>query len=196
VSLDLLGCDEIGFDYGSLLSAAAGLAEGGITMYKQSESEAKTSADATKAAGKATQADLDAASAIAKADVSAQLHSKSAASDKTAATAALALVVSTPPSQQRIDDAKKMQAKAQTDSKASPADGYKKAYASAWGAVIDAITGGGPAGGGDKKSKDKGDKESWLTRRVIGPIPGYGVLVGGAGILGIIGLIVKRLVRK
>jgi hypothetical protein len=91
-----------------------------------------------------------------------------------------------------------MQTKAQKDSKAAPSDGYKKAYAGAWGAIVNALTGGGPAGGDGGKGKkgDKADKESWLTRRIIGPVPGYGVLVGGAGILGIIGLIIGRLVKK
>jgi hypothetical protein len=50
---------------------------------------------------------------------------------------------------------------------------------------------------GGVESDGKGvEKEPWLTRRVLGPVPGYGVLVGGIGLAAGLGLLVKKIFFK
>ena len=55
-----------------------------------------------------------------------------------------------------------------------------------------AAKGGKSAG---KAPKEEGG-ESWITKPVLGPIPGWGVLTGGAGILGGIALVLAKVLKR
>jgi hypothetical protein len=37
---------------------------------------------------------------------------------------------------------------------------------------------------------------SWLTKPLVGPLPGVAVVVGGVGIVGLVGLLIRKLFFK
>ena len=193
--LDLLGADDLtGFDYGALLKVAGGLLEGGAAIAEGKQAEGKTAAETATKLDAAIQADRDASNAAAKADVSAQLRSKTAAADAVAAKKAAAVQDAAETSQARIDAADQMLATVMKNAKAKPKDGYQAALLRAW-TVTAAKAHGNVAGDAGGKVKDA-NQEPWLTRRVVGPIPGYGVVVGSVMLAGVLGLIVTKIVLR
>jgi hypothetical protein len=200
--LECLGTDDVGFDYGALLQAAGGITQYGISAAEEEQAQKNLSIAEMKALNDAVTADMDAANAMAKADVSAQLKSKTAAADAAAAQKAVAAAESAgsglapAATKSRAAATDKALASALVNAKAKPQDGYKAALVKAWTTVANkahyaVIT-------VDKEGKSsKGDGETnWLFRPVIGRIPGYGVLGIGAGVLTGLGLIVKKIFFK
>jgi hypothetical protein len=199
MSLDYFGVDEFGFDYGSLLQAAGNLTTGIVSSVEESQKQEKASSEQTKALDTAVQADIAASNTAAQAMVSAQLKSASAKKDAAAAQAAAQAAagagagLSPESAKSRQDTADKMLANATARAQAKPKDGYLAATVKAWTQTVNKLHDGGSLE--EKKGKKTSD-EGWLTRRVVGPIPGYGVLVGGAGLLGGIGIVVKKIFFK
>jgi hypothetical protein len=179
--LDQLGA-EVGFDWGGLLQTGGGALTAWAEKTEADKVAEKSKIIEQQSADAAAQADLAAASAIARADVSSQLKSKSAAQDMKAAQAAVAAQDKFDVSDDRVKVAEKQLADAQARAKTNPKDGYVMALVKAWSLVVDKLHGG---------SKDAAaDSESWLTRRVLGPLPGYGVLVLGIGLVVLVGMII------
>lgn len=201
---DCLGAESVGFDYSALFKVAGGLLEGGGSMLEQKQAGDKATTDSATKLDAAITADRDASNAATKADVSAQLRSKSAKADADAADKASAAQdkagadLSPDDIQKRADAADKMLATATKSAKAKPNDGYKAALVKAWTATVDKIHSQGGSDGGDKGKKDKGEKdqESWFSRPVLGPLSGSMVLaVGAAGVV-VLGLVVKKIVSR
>jgi len=193
--LDLLGADNLGFDYSTLFKVTGGLLEGGGSMLEQSQAEKKTTAESATKLDAAIQADRDASNAAAKADVSAQLKSKTAAADAAAAKKAAAVQDAAEMSQARTDAADQMLATVTKNAEAKPKDGYRAALLRAW--IVTAAKAHGTVPGGEAgKGKADKDQESWWTRRVLGPIPGYGIVVGSVAVVGVLGLVVKKIVSR
>jgi hypothetical protein len=201
--LDTLGAenpDYVGFDYGVLFKTAGGLLEGGAGMLEAQQAEKASAADTKTKLEAVIAADMDASNAAARADVSAQLKSKTAAGDASAAKKAAAVQdqagAGLPPEavKQRTAAAEKMLATVSKNAKAKPKDGYQKALVKSWTATVKKIqtSGSGP----DSMVKDEAQQESWMTRRVVGPLPGYAVVVGGLGLAGVLGLVVRKLVSR
>ena len=198
--LEYLGADDldyVGFDYGALFQAAGGLVQGGVNIYEQNQAEGKATKEGASKLDAAIAADRDAANAAAKADVSAQLKSKTAKADVDAAAKAVAKAdsagadLSPDGSAARAAAAEKMLATMQKNAKAKPKDGYQAALLKAWTATVDRIHGNVAADAGGKGKHDE-NQESWLQSRVLGPVPGYGVLVGGFALVGVLVLLLKR----
>lgn len=199
---DCFGCEEVGFDYGSLLQAAGGLASGAASSLEEKQTTEKSQKDEQGKLNAAIQADLNASNAVAQADVSAQLKSASAKNDAAIAAQAAAAQdaagagLSPDSVSKRLDAANKSLAFAQKQAKAASKDGYKAAIVKAWTATVNKLQ-NAPSGSSDAGKSDKEkSQEGWLTRRVLGPIPGYGILVLGVGFLGGIGIAVKKIFFK
>jgi hypothetical protein len=194
---DCLGVSYIGDDLlSTILKTGAAVAEGQIEAHEQGQADAKTASEEHAHFEAAKSADAQAATAIAHAIVSGALNASTADSDRTFAekmftdahTARSALA---PDSEKMRDAAAKSQlARAVANAASSHGDGYKKALADAWQKVVSSNT------AFDAKTSSTKSSESWLTRRVLGPVPGYGVLVGGGGILAGIGYAITRFMRR
>ena len=221
--LDLLGCDEVvGFDYGALLQGAGSVMTDIATSSEEGSKKEKSANDEARALNAAIQADINASNTAAQASVSAQLKSPSAKKDAAAAAAAAAVAdqagigLSPASVTSRLASASTMYANAKKNAAAKPNDGYLAAVAKAWTATLQKLqnTGGdgadggdggdGGASGGGKKGKGRGNdksgggdqSESFWTRKVMGPLPGAAVVVGGVGLLGGLGYAVKRIFFK
>jgi hypothetical protein len=210
--LDCLGTDEIGFDlpgaFGTILQAGGGIAQGAIAAHETDvKQEELDSAEKAKLA-KSIAADAAAATAIARAKVSAKLKSPSMAVDISAATTAGAAAdragaaLSSAATDKRAEAADKALDAATADAQKNPKDGYKAALVETWTAIANKahntsiVSADESKGGKGGKSKKSTGGESWFTRPVLGPVPGYGVLAGGAGVLGALGYAVKRIFFK
>ena len=200
--LDLLGCDEvIGFDFGSLFSATGGLMQGVADQYASDTAKDAATADQNQKLYKAQQADITVTNKLAQAAVSAQLKSASAKKDaadaQSAAQAADAAGagLSDASVASRLSAAKVLLDTAKKNAAAKPSDGYLAAVAKAWTATVSKLQNASSDDGGGKKGKQD-SSDSWFTRRVIGPIPGAGVLVGGVALVAGLGIVVKRVFFK
>ena len=204
--LHMLGADEIGEGYadliGPIFQAAGGIVQSGVNYHEQDQAKKKLAADDEAKVKAAMAADINAVTAAAKADVSAQLKSPSAAVDAGAAAAAVAAqtragsVLSPAAAEQRARAAEAALAAATAKAQASPKDGYLLAVMKAWTATVNKAQNSqitstalvpttGAASGYDTG-------ESWFMRPVLGPVPGWGVALGGAGTLGVVALAVKK----
>lgn len=204
--LELFGCDDVGADYGALLQTAGGLLSSGVDVYEQSEKEKKlASADRAKADA-AIAADAAASSAVARAMVSAKVKSASASIDATAAQQATAAQdkagagLSQGASDKRAAAAEKALAGVTAQAQVKPTDAYLAALVAAWTATVNKAHAGGIVASDDFAPKGKGKDgeggKSWWTRRVVGPIPGVGVVAIGAGVVGVLGIVVKKVFFK
>lgn len=213
MSLALLGADDAkkdaaaaaasgGFNYGSLIGpimqAAGELAQGGISMYEQEQAkkdaeakQAQSAAEAKRKLDAAIQADLNATLAMARAMASAQLKSPAAATDATVAEAMgraqdrAAAGLSAADNEKRVDAAEKALDAAAMAASANPKDVYKQALAKAWTQTINKANYGsitGPV----RQPQGGGGGSSWLTRPAVGPVPGWGVALGGAGLAAVL----------
>jgi hypothetical protein len=204
--LDTLGAEDysVGVDYGSILQAAGGLATAGVSAAEQAKKEDAAKADDDKNVKAAIAADQNAATAMAKADVSASTKASSAAIDAQAAQ--MAITAQDQAGAKLSSDGQKKRAQAADDtlaavvkvSQSKPGDVNQTALVKAWTAVANKAHAGailGPMGTGGGKGGDSGG--SWLTRPVgTSKIPGYGVLLLGAGGLGALWLLAKKFVFK
>jgi hypothetical protein len=197
--LDYLGCDEVvGFDYGTLFQTAGGLMQGIADQTAEDQAKDKATAEEDARLYAATQADITASNSAAQAAVSAKLKSPSMKKDAVLAAAAAAaqdaagVNLSDASVKKRLDAANAMLANAKKNAAAKPNDGYLAAVVKGWTATVQKLQN---SGGSADKSK-KGGGESFWTRRVIGPIPGTGVVVGGVGLLAGLGIVVKKIFFK
>jgi hypothetical protein len=207
-----LGADEVGFDAesaGTIFKAAGELAQGGLSMYEKSQADKKAKADAEAKAKASIAADANAASTAARAAVSAAAAkgvtsgytpaAADAAAAQVAAAAAARAGAGLPPEAQaaRVAAAEKALGEATKQWQASPKDAYKAALVKAWEQTLQKaqnaqiVSNDAPA---QLQPQPQGGGESWLTRKVVGPVPGWGVVAAGAVALGGVSLLVKRLV--
>lgn len=204
--LDCLGATEIGLDagggwtqgLGNILQAAGGLATGITSTVEQAQAEKKLKADQEAALRAAVAADSSAASAIAKASVSAKLKSASAAMDQKAAEVAVsaqqqaAAKLSGDASEVRAQVADKARAAAISAAQAAPNDAYKAALVDAWTSVINQSNNAAIVKKDQEASAPAQSGESFLTKKLIGPVPTWGVGVGAVAA----GLLAKRFLLK
>lgn len=179
----------LGFDYGTLFKTAGGLLEGGASMVQQSQSEKQSEAESSSALEKAKQADIAAVNATVAADLSQQSKSKSAAADAQKAKLAVQAASALPVTPERIQAAQDMLDRIQKIARTKPNDVLAQANARAWQAMVNMLRQGGASGAIDTKNEPS---ESFWTRRVLGPFPGYGVVVGGVGLAGLLAFIIVR----
>jgi hypothetical protein len=219
---DCFGTDEeLGFDTSALLQGAGGLASGVMAQVKDDQAKNKVSADESKKLANAIAADIVAVTAAAKADTTAPKVGRAtgvsatadAAAAKIAASAAdkAAAGLSADSQQKRADAADKALAASVAALQKSPSNEYQAALVTEWTAQANKAhsgsisasddgsaddSGGGKKGKGGKGKKGADAGGSILTRPVLGPVPLWGVLVGGAGILGVVGVVVKKMFFK
>lgn len=198
--LDTLGAEEVGVDYGSILQAAGGLATAGVSAAEQAQKEKDAKADEEKKAAGAIAADQAAASAMARADVSAQTHAPSATIDAQAAQMAIsaqdsaAAGLTANAQKKRAEAADATLAAVVKASQAKPGDKNQTALVKAWTTVAAKAHSGAISATGAPGSGLVPGGESWFTRPVLGKVPGYGVLLIGAGALGAGWLVVKKFI--
>ena len=197
--LDTLGAEDVmGVDYGSLLQAAGGLATASVSAVEQSKKEDADRADQSKKVAAAVAADQAAATAMAQADVSAQLKGASAGIDATAAQMAVSAqdaaggALSADGQKKRAETADATLAAVVKASQAKPTDKYKAALVKAWTTVANKAHSGAISPGGGASGFDSYGGPSFWTRRVLGPLPGWSVVTLGAGVLTGAGLLVKK----
>lgn len=204
--LHCLGCDEhVGVDYSSLLTAGGGLLQSGVDVYEQQDKEKKASAAEQKRLADAIAADAAASAAVARAAVSSASKAPSASIDATAAMQAIAKQdkagagLSSDSQEKRATAAEKQLDQVTGQAQAKPTDPYLQALVKAWTQTVNKAHAGaisGDDGTSPKKDKSGGSGESWLTRKVVGPIPGYGVVVGGVGLAGAVGIVLTKVFSK
>ena len=217
MSFDLVGAeDEIGFDsadFGTILQTAGPLVTGVANMAEKQKADAKSAASDQEALNAAKAADAAAANAMATADVSAQLKSASADVDKIAADSAVknmtragaklsadSIEKRCAAAQKGYDAAVASAQKAARDPKTAK-NLWEPAYVKAWQNIVNRASSAQIVASDDDSPKGKGkaltkaDKGggSWFTRKVVGPIPGCGVVAGGVGLLGVAGLIARKI---
>lgn len=198
--LDTLGAEDVmGVDYGSILQAAGGLTTATVSAVEQKKQEDAAKAAESKNVAAVIAADQNAATAMAKADVSAQGKLPSAAIDAQAAQMAMqaqdraAAVLSADGQKKRVEAAEATLANVVKAAQGKPNDRNAMALVKAWTAVVNKANAGaiaGPAPG--MSGLDMYGGQSWFTRPVMGKVPGYGVLLIGAGALTAVGLVVKK----
>lgn len=206
--LELLGADEIGFDPGDLGSIFEGLGEitkGGLAIHQKNEAEKKAAAAEKSSIDAATAADRNAAAAAAKAAVSQQLKKPSASIDQAAAAAAsqasqrAAAKLSETGAEARTTAADAELNKAIANAQADPKDAYKAALVAAWTSIVNQtnnaqVTGPSNTALARRDSDGTGSSgESFLTRKVIGPVPGWGVVGIGAALAATAAVVAKKL---
>jgi hypothetical protein len=204
--LDSFGCEDIGVDYGSILQSGGALAQGIVAAKEASDAESKTSADEQKKLSLSIAADVAAVAASARADTTAprvgRASSPTAAVDAQAADLAMKAAdhmaegLSEASQQKRADAADKQLADAIKRAQANPKDEYLAAMVKEWTAQANKAHNGSITASDDGKKGKKGkgaSGESFWTRRVIGPIPGYGVVAGGVGLAGGLGFAIKKI---
>ncbi len=220
--LDCLGANieigantEIGFDItqglGPILQAAGGLATGIADTVKQAQDEKKLAADQAAKVKAATAADLGAAMSLAKAAVSAKvaegasatpaqksaaIMDRKAADVAVAAQQAAAAKLTDDGSEVRAAAAQTAQNTAIAAAQAAPNDVYKAALVDAWTSIINkannaAMVSNAPGASGEATSGGSGG-ESFLTKKIVGPIPTWGVGLGAVAA----GLLAKKFLGK
>jgi hypothetical protein len=202
--LNSLGCDEeigLDFGYGTLFKTAGGIAEGAIASKEEDDAKQKSEKEESDAVTAAVAADIAAANAQARSDTSAQLKSSSADVDAQAAQIAFdaqdktGAALSESGAKKRGAAADKQLANAIKNAQAAPKDGYKAALVKAWTATVNKAHNTSITSSGKGKKGDKSGGSFW-TRRVLGPIPGYGVVAGGTAVAGGLGYAIKRIFFK
>jgi len=222
--LDFLGADPapraqrhaLGMDlgiYSSILKAAGGVAEGAIEAHEADEAKAKTDKEESDKVSAVINADVAAVVAAARSAISDLTKSNTAATDKAAAQIAasaqdrVAQGLSSSGQEKRADAADKALNVAINRSRSSPNDKYLAELVKQWTTVANKAHGGAVASVDDETSDKKGGKgkkgkgaavggDSWFMRPVVGPIPGYGVAIGGTGALVGLGLLAKKLLSR
>lgn len=193
------GLDCFGaFDWGGLIQTAGNAAQFGVTAYQKSEADKKAASDQASALKRAIEADANASVAVARARASEQGKTPTAAVDQMAAQTAVAaqdragVGLNSESSRKRAEAAERALAEAIKNAQAAPKDIYKAALVAAWTQTVNKaqnttiVTQPSPTG------LPPAAPESWFTRPVLGPIPGYGVLLGSAGLATGVGLLVKK----
>jgi hypothetical protein len=220
--LDYLGADPaprqprhaLGMDlgiYSSILKAAGGVAEGAIEAKEADDAKAKTSREEADKVSAIVAADNAAAVAAARAAISEQSKAPTLSTDKAAASLAsaaqerVASGLSSSAQEKRAAAADKALESAINRARSSPKDMYLAELVKQWTATSNKAHGGAVASVDDettdKKGKGKKGKGaevggSWWTRPVVGPVPGYGVAAGGAGVVVGLGFLVRRIFRR
>ncbi len=203
----VVGTDEVGVDYGALVSAAANIAQTGIAQDKAKKDEAKAKADAEKAksdsavaVSKSISADAEWANAEANAELAAPDASAGAAarimrdSAKSNALAAGA-VLQGDGIAKRCKAAHDTLVKVAEAATASPKDIAKLAKFHGWQKVTEAC-GAPPATPTDTpEAVVKHAGGSWITAKHAGlPVYGWGLV--GVGSLTALMLIIRSMRKK
>lgn len=213
MSLNLLGADEVG-DFGgygdlitSAINAGVGLGKGIASTVEQKKAAEAAAAEEQSAISKATAADAASASAEATAKVSPTAVNKNAAAAAAAAAGrAGAALKSQAAHAKRAEAAEKAHAAAvaaaqsEKDKSKIP---YREALVEAWTAVVTKAQSGAVTAPTAQEAAlappaPPPPAESWLTRKVAGPVPGWGVAVGASGLAFVLAdkLFLKRFIFK
>lgn len=195
-----------GFNWGTLITAAAEAANSGVTYAEQKKASEQSGRNSAAAAAKAIIADAAWASAEQQFDLATrsgdqgriapaqalQVHAAQAAQ---AAGSGLDVAGQI----KRADAAQKALHDAASDALASPNDQAKAALSRAWQKVVagtPSVAAGGGGGGAlvhNKYGSTGGD--SWFTRRYAG-VPNYAWLIGGGVALTGLILLVRALLKR
>jgi hypothetical protein len=197
-----LGADDVGIELGPILQASGGLISAGVEAAEKDKAEKAGAAAERTRIDTAVAADMAAANAIAKADVSAQLKQPSAAIDAQAAQMALSssgragAVLSVEGQQKRADAARKALENAVKNAQDKPSDGFRQALVKAWTQVETAAQSSAISAGGRRQGGLDDYGKNWFVRPVLGKIPGWGVVAGGTGIAGALWFAVKKFLGR
>jgi hypothetical protein len=165
MSLSLLGATPVGSILEDVFKAGGAIAESAIEQKQaQDISDAAKRDEATKLQAAIAQ-DVSCATAYAKSP-----------SDATLAPCTRT-VLSDTSAQARLSAAQNQLETSDALAKKQPIP-YRQNMAAAWRKIVSMIQSGGAPDTGKKTD----EKESWFTRRVLGPLPGYGVLALGGGL--------------
>lgn len=189
MSLDCMGLDFSSF--GDIFKSTGELVKGGAELYEKEQAAKKSSADDKKSLDDAIAKDITASKAVAVAAMSA-----ATAADKESAKFALSLQdkagekLSGDSQSKRADAADKALGEAMAKWKASPKDEFAAALVKAWQATSTKAHGGAIVAKGDESEsksakRSRGDDDSGsgimslLRKKVVGPVPVWGVGLGG-----------------
>lgn len=197
LALDFVGANvEIGFDWseglGSIFQAAGGLTQGITSIVEKEQAKQKAAVEEKAAIDASVKADLAAAVALQRAALSAALKSASAEMDKTAADIAVSAAdragakLSAGAQAARADAANQSRAMAISAAQASPKDASKKALVDAWTMLINKAQAGAIVAS-EKGPAEPPPPQSFLTKPVVGPVPGWAVGAAGLGVLAYLG---------
>jgi hypothetical protein len=192
MSLDLMGADDVGLDmsgFGDIFKSTGELVKGGAELYQKNEAEKKASADDKKNLDIAIAADIAASKAVAQAAIpSATDADKQAAALASSAQDKAGAKLSADSQSKRADAANRQLSDAMAKWKASPNDALAGALVKAWQTTATKAQSGtitSKAGEGSKNGKGGGGSDggigALLTKKVIGPVPVWGLGVGGIG---------------
>lgn len=214
--LALLGADPVptgGLSswLGPIFQGAGEIAKGGIAIYEGQQAEKKAGEDKKRFDAEAKQkleaakvADRVASEAAARAAVSAASKGPGAAADAANAEvtaraqdrAAAPLTQYQGANEQRIEAAEQALQAAARSAADSPKDTYKLALVRAWQATVNKANAGqivaSDKAQGQGGGEVRGSGDSFWTKKVIGPVPGWGVAAGGVGVVGLGALLLKK----
>lgn len=193
LDLDYVGANvEIGFDWseglGTIFQAAGGLTQGVTSIVEKEQAKAKAATEEKAAIEASVRADLAAAVALQRATLSEALKGASAGIDRTAADLAVSAAdragakLSAGAQEARADAANRNRAAAISAAQASPKDASKKALVDAWTRLINKAQAGAIVAS-EKGPAEPPPPKSFLTKPLIGPVPGWAVGAGGVGLL-------------
>jgi len=211
MSLNLLGADRIGDGgYGdmitSIVNAGVGVGKGVASMVEQKQAAEAAAAAEKDAINKATAADAAAASAQATAKVSPTSINKNAAAAAVAASErASSLLKSQGAHALRAEAAERAHAAAVAAARSERDKSkvaYREALVEAWTALMTKAHSGAVVAPSPKEAALAAPapqaQDTWLTRKALGPVPGWGVAVGASGLAFLLAdkLMFKRFVFK
>lgn len=213
MSLHLLGAEQPGqaaaqaaggFSWGGIvgpiLQFAGEAGKTGISMWEQNETQNRLAAEEQSKLTAALDADRKATAAIARADVAVKLNMPTKAADQGAAEVAeraqdrAGAALSPAASAKRVTVAEDALEKAAAASQSDPKSAYKAALVRAWTKTANKANGITLVTSDSGRNISAGTARggSWFTRPVVGPVPGWGVAVGGVGLLTGLGLFLRR----
>lgn len=202
----MLGDDDASsFNWGSLFSATGELVNKGIAYKKQKDTAEQATKKSASDLAASIAADQFATDMTAKAACAAALKLSSADADKAMAEQAVAAQdsaaagLSDDNQKKRADAARKALQEATAQWQKVSAGGDAAATTTAKCRVMAAQMTYAKTQNQQLVSKGrmpdfgKGGGESWWTRKVLGPVPGWGVVLGSVAIAGGIGLTIWKL---
>lgn len=192
--------------YSTLINAAGELAKKGVTYAQDKDAAQKAEKSSSAALDAVIAADGVATDAAANALISADAKAPSAAADLLAAQQAAANQDATAAglsvdNQKKRSDAAKDNLKKYTKLWQSVSDDPVKSKAAQFRVQAAQLTYGKTQNqqmvtqGQLPPGSPPPHEQSWLTKKVVGPVPGWGVLAGGAALLSTLGVVVVKMVR-
>lgn len=206
---DLLGADAtevLGFDFASLFSAAGGLAQGAADWKAEKDKTDAAEKTSREAGNAAVSADIRATEArrlmlLAELTKAPNLAASEAAWKLAAEAQDRAAEGLSADNQKRRADAARKALEDETSkwrkaagdpNKTKVAEAAVKAAKETYNKTQNALV----VRQGQTPSLPTGPSESWLTRPVLGSVPGWGVVAGGMGLAAALGTIIAIVARR